>query len=71
MPNYVNCQCFLNLVEIYDEFSPRGEFEVVYTSDHIDDDQYDEYFSDMPLLAIPFTEHENKKQLHRKNSPCS
>ena len=70
MPNYVHCQCFLNLVEIYDEFSPRGEFEVVYTSDYIDDDQYDEDFSDMPWLAISFTEHENKKQLHRKNSPC-
>ena len=70
MPNYVHCQCFLNLVKIYNEFSPRDEFEVVYTSDYIDDDQYDGNFSDMPWLAIPFTEHENQKHLLQVGWSC-
>ncbi len=70
MPNYVHCQCFLNIVEIYNKLSPRGEFEVVCTSDYIDDDEYDEDFSDMPWLAIPFTEHEKHKHMLQVGRSC-
>ncbi|KAL0004231.1 hypothetical protein SO802_011792 [Lithocarpus litseifolius] len=51
-------QYFLNLVETYNEFSPRGEFEVVF-----DYGTFHEELLYMPWLAVPNTEHETRTRI--------
>lgn len=45
-----------NLVDVYDEISPKGEFEIIFVSADEDDESFNGYFSKMPWLAIPFSD---------------
>ncbi|XP_075659182.1 putative nucleoredoxin 1 [Castanea sativa] len=49
-------------VETYNEFSPRGEFKVVYSS-RFDYGTFHEELSYMPWLAVPNTEHETQMRI--------
>lgn len=52
-----------SLVEVYEELSPKGNFEIVFISADRDDESFNQYFSKMPWLAIPFSESEPRKSL--------
>ncbi|WJX87605.1 protein-disulfide reductase [Trifolium repens] len=52
------------LVEVYNELSPNGDFEVVFVSADEDDEAFNSYFSKMPWLAIPFSDSETRKRLN-------
>ncbi|KAL5552878.1 hypothetical protein UlMin_040279 [Ulmus minor] len=60
------CRAFTpKLSEIYNEIKAKGEaFEVIFISSDRDQSSFDEYFSSMPWLAIPFGD-ERKKSLDR------
>ncbi|KAF3431257.1 hypothetical protein FNV43_RR25987 [Rhamnella rubrinervis] len=51
------------LLELYEELASKGNFEVVFISSDKDDESFKEYFSEMPWLAIPFTDLETRKRL--------
>ncbi|KAH7570290.1 hypothetical protein JRO89_XS05G0082100 [Xanthoceras sorbifolium] len=51
------------LVELYNELSPKGDFEVIYVSRDKDDNSFSGYFSKMPWLAIPFSDSETRERL--------
>jgi len=51
------------LVEVYNELSPKGDFEVVFVSRDKDDETFKNYFSKMPWLAIPFSDSETRNRL--------
>lgn len=51
------------LVEVYDELSSNGDFEVVFVSADEDDEAFKSYFSKMPWLAIPFSDSETRSRL--------
>lgn len=55
-----------NLVVVYNELSPKGDFEVVFVSDDEDDKAFDMYFSKMPWLAVPFSDFETRDRLDDK-----
>ncbi|KAK6931054.1 DC1, partial [Dillenia turbinata] len=58
------CQRFTpNLVELYNELSEKGDFEVVFVSADEDDESFKGYFSKMPWLAIPFSDSETRDRL--------
>ncbi|KAL1327537.1 hypothetical protein HN51_037586 [Arachis hypogaea] len=58
------CQRFTPaLVEVYNELAPKGDFEVVFISADEDDATFMEYFSQMPWLAIPFSDSEARNRL--------
>lgn len=65
MPHLLHRQYFLNLVETYNEFSPRGEFEVEYVPS-FNDELYHEDLSYMPWLAIPLTEQETQMRIWKE-----
>ncbi|OWM76066.1 hypothetical protein CDL15_Pgr009711 [Punica granatum] len=44
------------LAEVYKELRAKGDFEVVFVSADEDDESFNEYFSEMPWLAIPFSD---------------
>ena len=51
------------LVEFYESFksSKKGEnFEIVFISSDRDDESFQEYFKEMPWLALPFADRECK-----------
>ncbi|KAI7997062.1 putative nucleoredoxin 1 [Camellia lanceoleosa] len=51
------CQQFTpNLVEVYNEVSSKGDFEIVFVSADEDEEAFKGYFSKMPWLAIPFSD---------------
>ncbi|EEF37006.1 nucleoredoxin, putative [Ricinus communis] len=52
-----------NLVQVYEELSLKGDFEVVFISSDRDAESFDAYFSKMPWLAIPFSDQETCKHL--------
>ncbi|XP_062110319.1 probable nucleoredoxin 1 [Humulus lupulus] len=51
------------LVELYNEIASKGDFEVVFVSSDRDDDSFNDYFSEMPWLAIPFSDPDTIKPL--------
>lgn len=51
------------LVDVYQEVASKGEFEVVFVSSDRDDESFTEYFSEMPWLAIPFSDLDVRKKL--------
>ncbi|XP_010553606.1 PREDICTED: probable nucleoredoxin 1 [Tarenaya hassleriana] len=58
------CQHFTpQLTEVYNELSPKGDFEIVFVSGDEDEESFKEYFSKMPWLAIPFTDSETRDRL--------
>ncbi|CAK9158176.1 unnamed protein product [Ilex paraguariensis] len=58
------CQRFTpNLVEVYNELLPKGDFEIVFASADEDDDSFDKYFSKMPWLAVPFSDSDTRRRL--------
>ncbi|GLT37030.1 hypothetical protein SLA2020_113720 [Shorea laevis] len=49
------CQIFTQkLVDVYKELSSKGDFEIIFASWDYSDDTFEEFFSEMPWLAIPF-----------------
>uniref|UniRef100_A0A5B6YMS9 protein-disulfide reductase n=1 Tax=Davidia involucrata TaxID=16924 RepID=A0A5B6YMS9_DAVIN len=52
-----------NLVEVYNELSPKGDFEIVFVSADEDDESFNGYFSKMPWLAIPFFDSNTRDRL--------
>ncbi|KAG6607536.1 putative nucleoredoxin 1 [Cucurbita argyrosperma subsp. argyrosperma] len=61
------CRAFLpKLIEAYNEIKQKDkEFEVVFISSDRDQDSFQEFFSGMPWLALPFGD-ERKKLLNRR-----
>ncbi|KAH7857283.1 hypothetical protein Vadar_010899 [Vaccinium darrowii] len=58
------CQQFTpNLVEVYNELCPKGDFEIVFVSADEDDEAFKGYFSKMPWLAIPFSDSNTRDRL--------
>nr|CAD1827387.1 unnamed protein product [Ananas comosus var. bracteatus] len=52
------------LVEVYNELSSKGgKFEVVFISSDEDEDSFSTYFSNMPWLAIPFSDSQTRDNL--------
>lgn len=45
-----------SFVEVYNELSPKGGFEVIFVSADEDEESFKDYFSKMPWLAIPFSD---------------
>lgn len=52
-----------DFVEVYEELSSKGDFEVVFISSDKVDEAFDAYFAKMPWLAIPFSDSETPKHL--------
>jgi nucleoredoxin len=51
------------LVEVYEQLSSKGDFEVVFISSDGDDESFNTYFSEMPWFAIPFSDTETRLRL--------
>lgn len=51
------------LVEAYNEVVSKGDFEVVFASADEDEESFKGYFSEMPWLAIPFSDSETRSRL--------
>ncbi|KAL6351428.1 hypothetical protein AAG906_040782 [Vitis piasezkii] len=51
------------LVEVYDEFSSKGDFEIIFVSLDKGDQLFNEYFSKMPWLAIPFSDSDTRVEI--------
>lgn len=51
------------LVEVYNELSPKGDFEVVFLTADEDEEAFQSYFSKMPWLAVPFSDSETRSRL--------
>ncbi|KAK6252533.1 hypothetical protein QUC31_014253 [Theobroma cacao] len=52
-----------NLMEVYSELSPKGDFEIIFVSGDQDEESFNGYFSKMPWLAIPFSDSETRSRL--------
>ncbi|KAL2903286.1 putative nucleoredoxin 1-2 [Bienertia sinuspersici] len=61
------CRAFTpKLIEAYHEIKAKeSEFEIIFASSDRDQSSFDEYYSDMPWLALPFGD-ERKTELSRK-----
>ncbi|KAM7487305.1 hypothetical protein LguiB_024789 [Lonicera macranthoides] len=58
------CQRFTpKLVDVYNELTPKGDFEIVFVSADEDDESFNGYFSKMPWLAVPFSDSETRSRL--------
>lgn len=58
------CQRFTpSLVEAYNELSSKGNFEIIFVSADDDEKSFNEYFSKMPWLAVPFSDLERRDRL--------
>nr|GMD63210.1 probable nucleoredoxin 1 [Ipomoea batatas] len=58
------CQRFTpNLVTVYNELLPKGNFEVVFVSADEDEESFKEYFGKMPWTAVPFSDTATRKKL--------
>lgn len=69
------CRSFTpRLVEVYEELSSKSNFEVVLVSSDDSDEDFNEYFSKMPWLAIPFSDLASSARLKDlfkvKGIPC-
>ncbi|KAL7261119.1 hypothetical protein ACSBR1_006711 [Camellia fascicularis] len=52
-----------NLVEVYQELTSKGDFEVVFISSDRVDEAFDVHFAKMPCLAVPFSDSKTLKHL--------
>ncbi|XP_028801769.1 probable nucleoredoxin 1 isoform X1 [Neltuma alba] len=52
------------LVELYNEISAKGDFEIIFVSADKDEDAFKGYFSKMPWLAIPFSDSDARSHLN-------
>ncbi|KAJ4961250.1 hypothetical protein NE237_021160 [Protea cynaroides] len=63
-----------NLVDVYNELSLQGNFEIIFVSADEDEDSFNGYFSKMPWLAIPFSDSETRDGLDElfkvRGIPC-
>lgn len=61
------CRAFTpKLIEVYNEIKAKeNAFEIIFVSSDRDQSSFDEYYSDMPWLALPFGD-ERKSILSRK-----
>lgn len=50
---------------MYNEISNKGDFEVIFVSGDTDEDSFNEYFSKMPWLAIPFSDSDTRENLNK------
>lgn len=50
-------------MDVYNELSPKGDFEIVFVSADEDDESFNGYFSKMPWLAVPFSDSETRSRL--------
>lgn len=50
-------------MEVYQELASKGDFEVVFISSDRDEESFGGYLSEMPWLAIPFSDLETRKGL--------
>lgn len=59
------CQRFtLHLVEAYNDLSSsKADFEIIFVSSDDDEKSFNQYFSKMPWLAVPFTDLQTKDRL--------
>lgn len=58
------CRYFIpKLVEVYAELKPKDNFEVVFVSSDKDEELFKDFFSEMPWLAIPFSDSETSECL--------
>lgn len=51
------------LVELYNEVSAKGDFEIIFVSADEDEDAFKGYLSKMPWLAIPFSDSDTRDRL--------
>ncbi|XP_042502957.1 probable nucleoredoxin 1 [Macadamia integrifolia] len=54
-----------NLVDVYNELCTQGDLEIIFVSADKDENSFNEYFSKMPWLAIPFSDSETRDQLNK------
>lgn len=52
------------LVDVYNDVSAKGGFEVVFVSADKDVESFNEYFSKMPWVAVPFSESDIRDKLN-------
>jgi nucleoredoxin len=55
-----------SLVEAHKELSTKGDFEIIFISADKDEEWFNEYFSKMPWLAIPFSDSEKRDLLNEE-----
>lgn len=61
------CRAFTpQLAEIYKELKKTKNFELVFVSSDKDENQFNDYFAEMPWLALPYNEREKKGKLSSK-----
>jgi len=54
------------LAEFYKENAERLNFEIVFASSDRDEAQFNEYFGEMPWLAVPFSDRKRKNELSKE-----
>merc|ERR1712099_27863 len=54
------------LAEAYSEHKDRGSFEIIFISSDRDESSWQEYFQEMPWLALPFSDKDTKAKLSKK-----
>ncbi|KAJ4961388.1 hypothetical protein NE237_021298 [Protea cynaroides] len=65
-PGCVSSQHFIPiLVDVYNELSPQGNFEIIFVSAETDKYSFIGHFSKMPWLAIPFSDLERRRLVNR------
>eukprot|EP00976_Prorocentrum_cordatum_P100634 1192309-Prorocentrum_minimum.AAC.2 len=62
------CRAFTpKLAEVYNGLVASGKsFEIVFVSSDKDEEQFNEYYDEMPWLALPFAQREAKQKLSQK-----
>lgn len=60
------CRTFLpKLIDVYNKIKENDEaFEVIFISSDMDQASFDDYFSSMPWLALPFEDRKKKRSLN-------
>lgn len=51
-------------MDVYNNLSAKGGFEVVFVSADEDVESFNEYFSKMPWVAVPFSESDTRDKLN-------
>merc|ERR1712113_6577 len=54
------------LAEAYSEHKDSGSFEIIFISSDRDESSWQEYFQEMPWLALPFSDKDTKAKLSKK-----
>lgn len=62
------CRTFTpKLIETYKKMKAKGvEFEIIFASSDKEQKQFDEYYAEMPWLAIPYSDRARKQALSQK-----